>query len=162
PLATLELRPMVVDAHEVRLKAHRPTQKSARRDAAELCEGVRRGRYRAIVHVPDAAVVRRRAILARRRHFVRVQTAPVSAVKAVLRAAGLGAVSRSLGSEVGWAKVLTAVADHPEAGHLRRPAPRAVALRRRAGRGARQGARGRGTGGLRGPDALPANDPRRG
>jgi hypothetical protein len=42
-LATLELRPVVVDAHEVRLKVHRPTQKSDRRDA-ELCEGIRRGR----------------------------------------------------------------------------------------------------------------------
>ena len=30
---------IVVDAHEVRLKAHRPTQKSDRRDALELCEG---------------------------------------------------------------------------------------------------------------------------
>jgi len=113
-LATLELQPVVVDAHEVRLKAHRPTQKSDRRDAAELCEGVRRGMYRAIVHVPDGAVLRLRATLARRRHFVRVQTAQVSAVKALLRAAGLGALSRSLGSEVGWAKVLTAVADHTE------------------------------------------------
>ena len=54
-LATLELRPVVVDAHEVRLKADRPTQKSDRRDAAELCEGMRRGIYRASVHVPDAA-----------------------------------------------------------------------------------------------------------
>src|SRR4030095_17170688 len=95
--ATLELQPVVVDAHEVRLKAYRPTQKSDRRDAAELCEGVRRGMYRSIVHVPDAAVVRLRAILARRRHFVRVQTAQVSAVKALLRAAGLRGVGTSRG-----------------------------------------------------------------
>jgi transposase len=114
PLATLELRPLVVDAHEVRLKAHRPTQKSDRRDAAELCEGVRRGMSRAIVPVPDAAVLRLRATLARRRHFVRLQSAQVAAVKALLRAAGLGALSRRLGSKVGWARVLTAVADHPD------------------------------------------------
>jgi transposase len=113
-LAKLELWPVVVDAHEVRLKAHRPTQKSDRRDAAELCEGIRRGIYRAIVHVPDAAVLRLRATLARRRHFVRLQTAQVTAVKALLRAAGLGALSRSLGTEIGWAKVLGAVAGHDD------------------------------------------------
>jgi transposase len=38
-LSRVGLRPIVVDAHEVRLKAHRPTQKSDRRDALELCEG---------------------------------------------------------------------------------------------------------------------------
>jgi transposase len=112
-LAALELRPVVVDAHEVRLKAYRPTQKSDRRDAAELCEGVRRGIYRAIVHVPDAPVVRLRATLARRRHFVRLQTAQVAAVKALLRAAGLGALSRSLGTDVGWAKMLAALTALP-------------------------------------------------
>jgi transposase len=51
-LARVGLTPVVVDAHEVRLKAHRPTQKSDRRDALELCEGIRRGIYRTIVHVP--------------------------------------------------------------------------------------------------------------
>jgi hypothetical protein len=42
-LAPIELQPIVIDAHEVRAKAHRPTQKSDRRDAFELCEGIRRG-----------------------------------------------------------------------------------------------------------------------
>jgi len=42
-LSTVGMAPVVVDAHEVRLKAHRPTQKSDRRDARELCEGLRRG-----------------------------------------------------------------------------------------------------------------------
>ena len=51
-LAALGLAPDVIDAHEVRLKAHRPNQKSDRRDALELCEGLRRDMYRAIVHVP--------------------------------------------------------------------------------------------------------------
>ncbi len=59
-LAHVGLAPVVVDAHEVRLKAHRPMQKSDRRDAFELCEGLRRGIYRAIVHVPPAAVPRLR------------------------------------------------------------------------------------------------------
>lgn len=42
-LSRLGLDPVVVDAHEVRLKAHRPNQKSDGRDALELCEGLRRG-----------------------------------------------------------------------------------------------------------------------
>jgi transposase len=113
-LAAKGLTPVVVDAHEVRLKAHRPLQKSDRRDAFELCEGLRRGSYRAIVHVPPAAVLRRRETLARRRHFVRLQSAQVCAVKALLRGAGVGRLSRSLGSEVGWAKVLAALGEHPE------------------------------------------------
>jgi transposase len=113
-LAVLELTPVVVDAHEVRLKAHRPLQKSDRRDAFELCEGLRRGSYRAIVHVPPAAVLRLRETLARRRHFVRLQSAQTSAVKALLRGAGLGRLSRSLGSEVGWAKLLAALIEQPE------------------------------------------------
>src|SRR5881628_2873799 len=113
-LAAIGLASQVIDAHEVRLKAHRPTQKSDRRDAFELCEGLRRGIYRAIVHVPRAAVLRLRETLARRRHFVRLQTAQISAVKALLRGAGLGRLSRSLGSEVGWAKVLAALGEYPE------------------------------------------------
>ena len=80
----------MVDAHEVRLKAHRPNQKSDRRDAFELCEGVRRGIYRSIVHVPCREVSRLRDTLSRRRHFVRLAGAQVGATKALLRAAGLG------------------------------------------------------------------------
>jgi transposase len=113
-LGRLGLDPIVVDAHEVRLKAHRPNQKSDRRDAFELCEGVRRGIYRSIVHVPGQEVSRLRDTLSRRRHFVRLQAAQVGAVKALLRAAGLGHLSRSLGSEAGWAKVLTAVVGQAE------------------------------------------------
>jgi transposase len=41
-LARLELKPVVIDAHEVRRKAQSPEQKSDTRDALELCEGLRR------------------------------------------------------------------------------------------------------------------------
>jgi transposase len=68
-LTALGCTPSVIDAREVRLKAHRPTQKSDRRDAFELCDGLRRGIYRAVVHVPPPAVTRVRETLARRRHF---------------------------------------------------------------------------------------------
>jgi len=66
PLTITGLTPVVVDAHEVRLKAYRPLQKSDRRDAFELCKGLRRGSYRTIVHVPPAAILRLRETLARR------------------------------------------------------------------------------------------------
>jgi transposase len=49
------LAPQVIDAHEVRLKATRPRQKSDRRDAFELCEGLRREAYRTRVYVPPRA-----------------------------------------------------------------------------------------------------------
>ncbi len=41
-LSALDLKPVVIDAHEVRVKARRPAQKSDRRDAFELCDGLRR------------------------------------------------------------------------------------------------------------------------
>jgi transposase len=113
-LPGLGCAPIVVDAREVRLKAHRPTQKSDRRDACELCDGLRRGIYRTIVHVPPRPVARLRETLARRRHFVRLETAQVNAAKRLLRGAGLGRLSRSLGPEVGWAKLLATVAGHGE------------------------------------------------
>jgi transposase len=111
-LTALGLVPSVIDAHEVRLKAYRPRQKCDRRDAHELCEGLRRGIYRTRVHVPPLPVARLRETLSRRRHFVRLQTAEVNAVKRLLRGTGRGQLSRSLGTEVGWAKLLGARPGH--------------------------------------------------
>jgi len=65
-LTVLGLVPRVIDAHEVWLKAYRPRQKSDRRDAHELCEGLRRGLYRTLVHVPPLPVARLRETLSRR------------------------------------------------------------------------------------------------
>jgi transposase len=113
-LTALDLGPSGVEAREVRLKAHRPTQKSDRRDAVELCDGLRRGIYRPIVHVPPQPVGRVRETLARRRHFVRLESAQVHAVKRLLRGAGLGSRSRRLGTEVGWTKLLGALAGYGE------------------------------------------------
>ena len=64
-LQRIGLAPLVIDAHEVRIKAHRPTQKSDRRDAREICEGVRRGQYRSIVHVPPENITTLRDTLDR-------------------------------------------------------------------------------------------------
>jgi transposase len=98
-LRQLGLSALVVDAREVRMKAHRPRQKSDTRDALELCEGLRRGVYRAIVHVPPDEVEQLRNTLSRRRHFVRLGTAEINAAKKMVRSAGLFELSRQhLGS----------------------------------------------------------------
>src|SRR5258708_39117094 len=47
-LARLELKPVVIHAHEVRRKAQPPEQKSDTRDALELCEGLRPGFFRSV------------------------------------------------------------------------------------------------------------------
>jgi transposase len=60
------------------VKVHRSRQKSDRRNAFELCKGLRRGLYRAIVHVPPARIGALRDTLSRRRHFVTVRVAEVS------------------------------------------------------------------------------------
>ena len=120
-VAALQLTPVVVDAHEVRRKAHRPTQKSDRRDAFEVCDGVRRGLYRAVVHIPSPAISTLRTALSRRRHFVRIQTAEVNATKRLLRGAGWPVGTRtSLRSATSWARLLAALAPVPElAGYVR-------------------------------------------
>jgi len=84
-LKRLELEPRVIDAHEVRRKAHRPEQKSDPRDAQELGEGLRRGFYRSVMHVPSPEIEELRTALSRRRHFIRIQTAEVNAVKRLLK-----------------------------------------------------------------------------
>ena len=110
-LQQLELEPIVVDAREVRVKAYRPRQKSDRRDAFEICDGLRRDQYRSIVFVPPAPVQRLRQTLSQRRHFVRLQTAEVNGVKHQLRASGLRHLSRSLQSESAWNKLFSRIED---------------------------------------------------
>ncbi len=106
-LARLELKPVVIDAHEVRRKAQRPEQKSDTRDAPELCEGLRRGFYCALVHVPTPAISDLRTTLSRRRHFIRIQTAEVNAVKRLLRGVGQNSGQRgSLRTDAHWQGLL--------------------------------------------------------
>jgi len=107
-LARLELKPVVIDAHEVRRKAQRPEQKSDTRDALELCEGLRRGFYRSLVHVPTPAISDLRTTLSRRRHFIRIQTAEVNAVKRLLRGVGQNSGRRgSLRTDAHWLGLIT-------------------------------------------------------
>jgi len=112
-LTELGLRPVVIDAREVRVKASRPRQKSDRRDARELCEGLRRGIYRAIVSVPPQEIRALRDAISRRRHFVKARTAQVNAVKWLLRSRGKGALARSLRTEAAWSRLLAALSDAP-------------------------------------------------
>lgn len=108
-LKRLGLEARVIDAHEVRRKAYRPEQKSDTRDAWELCEGVRRDFYRSLVHVPSLEIEELRIMLSRRRHFVRIQTAEVNAVKRLLRGAGRNAGARgNLRTEALWQRLLAA------------------------------------------------------
>jgi transposase len=104
-LVRLGLEPVVVDAREVRLKAHRPNQKSDRRDAVELCEGLRRGMYRSIIHVPPREVQQLRGLLSRRRHFVRMKTRETNAAKYLLRAEGLGHLAGCLDTDGAWGEL---------------------------------------------------------
>jgi transposase len=122
-LARLGLRPVIIDAHEVRRKANRPLQKSDRRDALELCDGISHGLYRSVVHVPERAISELRTTLSRRRHFLRTQTAEVNAAKRLLRSEGWqGNQHRSsLRTEAGWDRLLRATGEMPELqGHLGR------------------------------------------
>ena len=112
-LSRLGLDPVVIDAHEVRSKALRPNQKSDRRDALELCEGLRRDSYRSVVHVPPEAIERLRETLGRRRHFVGLKTMQVNAAKRLLRAAGQQQLGRSLRTRAGWDQLLRSVAIDP-------------------------------------------------
>lgn len=112
-LTQLGLEPVVIDAHEVRSKALRPNQKSDRRDALELCEGLRRGSYRSVVHVPPEAIEQLRETLRRRRHFVRMKVMQVNAVKHQLRAAALPLPVRFLGTGRAWDRLLAGVAIDP-------------------------------------------------
>jgi transposase len=111
-LKSLGLDPIVIDAQEVRAKALRPNQKNDRRDAIELCEGLRRGIYRTRVHVPPEEIETIRETLGRRRHFIRIRTMEINAAKRLLRSSGLPPV-RSLTSAKAWERLLKQVAISP-------------------------------------------------
>ena len=100
------MEPEVIDAREVRAKARRPKQKSDRRDAFEICDGLRRGIYSSIVHIPPAETRKLREALQQRRHFVRLKSGQMSAVKYMLRSKGLRRLYRSLKTDVAWEHIL--------------------------------------------------------
>lgn len=113
-LMDLKLEVRVIDAREVRVKASRPLQKSDRRDAFEICDGLRRGIYRSIVSVPVSSLQTLRRTLSRRRHFVRTRATQVTAVKRLLREAGLGSLARSLQGRSSWTKLSETLSNEPQ------------------------------------------------
>ena len=118
-LTSLGMKPVVIDAREVRIKARRVGQKSDRRDAFEICDGLRRGIYASIVFVPDEPIDKLRRILSRRRHFVRMRTRQVGAAKFLLRSRGLKDRARTMTAARAWDGVLERAAETPLADHLR-------------------------------------------
>src|SRR5207237_8009361 len=64
------------------------------------------------VHVPPEEIETIRETLGRRRHFIRIRTMEVNAVKRLLRSSGLPAV-RSLSGVKAWEKLLKEVAISP-------------------------------------------------
>ena len=108
-LSAAGMEPVVIDAREVRALAKRIGQKSDKRDAREICDGLRRDIYTSIVWTPPAEVQRLREILSRRRHFVQLRTAEVNAAKFLLRARGLRIAKTKrfvLKSERAWKELL--------------------------------------------------------
>lgn len=105
-LSGLDMKPSVIEAGEVRRKARRINQKSDKRDAFDICDGLRRGIYTSVVYVPDAEVLRLRRTLSRRRHFVKVSTMQVNGAKSVLRSVGLAGEAASLSTPKAWDRLL--------------------------------------------------------
>ena len=99
--------PVVINAAEVRAKARRPNQKTDPRDAFDICDGLRRGIYVSIVHIPPEENQVLREVLSERRHFVRAMTREMSSVKYLLRAKGLRSIYRSLGTKEAWEKLMS-------------------------------------------------------
>lgn len=105
-LCANDCKPVIIDAAEVRAKARSKRQKCDRRDAFEICDGHRRGIFVSIVHLPDATSQALRDALCQRRYFVRMRNAEVSAVKSLLRRAGLAHLPKTLTSKAAFERLL--------------------------------------------------------
>lgn len=108
-LSSLGMKPIVIDAREVRAKARRIGQKSDWRDAFEICDGIRRGIYQTIVYIPDKKIQRLRNIIRRRRHYVRVCTGEINAAKAMFRANGIDVSEIFLKQAKNWEMLFESV-----------------------------------------------------
>jgi transposase len=104
-LEKLGMAPRVIDAGEVRAKAHRRGQKYDERDARDICDGLRRDQWESRVWMPPVQIDKMRLLLSRRRHFVSQSTRQVNAAKFLLRLHGLPAPP-TLKTESAWMKLL--------------------------------------------------------
>jgi transposase len=105
-LANAGAEPVLIDAGEVRKKARSKRQKSDRRDAFEICDGLRRDVYVSKIDLPNAATQALRETLLSRRHFVRIKTQEVNAVKGLLRKHGLARLYRALKTDAAFERLL--------------------------------------------------------
>lgn len=96
------LAPEVLSPQDVRSKCHRRGRKSDRRDAFDLCDGLRRDIFSTRVWVPSAAVCRLRQVLSRRRHFVGIRVREINAVKGLLKTCPDTIAPAFLNSEASW------------------------------------------------------------
>jgi len=94
--------PHVLVPQEVRAKAYRRGQKTDRRDAFEICDGLRREQFVARVWMPTVEISRLRQVLSRRRHFISIRTSQINAVKGLLKSLAAPYQSTFLGSEPAW------------------------------------------------------------
>lgn len=118
-LEEVEMVPVVVDAAEVRKKARRRGQKTDRRDAFEICDGLRRGIWASIVYMPPPPIRKLRRILSRRRHFVRLGTQQINAAKFLLRMEGvLTEEEISLTTAPAWSNLIARPEVKALCGHL--------------------------------------------
>jgi len=96
------LRAEVLSPQEIRAKAFRRGRKSDRRDAFEICDGLRRDQFVARVWTPTAQICRLRRTLSRRRHFISIRTAQINAVKGLLKTECDAAIPTFLNSVKAW------------------------------------------------------------
>lgn len=117
-LAALGVEAAVFEAGEVRRKARRVGAKSDKRDALELCDGLRRGQFVTRVWIPGDDIERLRRLLSRRRHMVREKTRQVNAAKFVLRSLALDR-PKTLKTAAAWKGMLARQdVPGPELAHL--------------------------------------------
>ena len=105
-LRSAGMEPVVVNAAEVRKKARRARQKTDKRDAFEICDGIRRGQYVSEVYVPDDGIQRLRGLLSRRRHFKNVCTMESNAAKYIFRTNGIRVEACRTTTRQAWEKLL--------------------------------------------------------
>lgn len=107
------MAPEVLSPQEIRAKVHRRGQKTDRRDAFEICDGLRRDQFVSRVWMPSEAICRLRLALSRRRHFISIRTAQINAAKGLLKTLPQAYRSIFLGGEKGWSQLLAQHEDSP-------------------------------------------------
>lgn len=118
-LDSLGMEPLVIDAHEVRKKARRIGQKTDRRDAFEICEGIRKQMYDSIVYIPDEETQKLKDILKKRRHFVNICVREKNSAKALLRGTGISTSRLPLKGKTSWENLCKRLGDNYRGSYAR-------------------------------------------